>query len=64
MGRVMLRRIQIIANDNVTVLYDGYFNSEELTDSQQLHNVLCDFDPGDDYAVMFSGRTNERRKKH
>ena len=49
----MLRRMRIIRGE--TVLFEGFFNNETVTDSEMLHKILCEIDPGDEYTIMFDG---------
>lgn len=43
----------IIIIDNRESLY-GLFDSLTMKDSEALHKMLCQYDPGEEYRVMFT----------
>jgi len=51
----MVRIVEIIINNQQ---FTFMYKSSEMRDSEALHRLLCEVDPGDDYSARFYNATD------
>ena len=49
-----MKRYAILKSANLNNAY--LFSSVDMTDSQFLHHILCELNPGDEYTVAFTNK--------